>query len=118
MAARDEFVEHVLELLVPLGRISARRMFGGHGLYCDGLFFGIVHDGTLYLKADDGNRREFELAGCEAFSYSRMGRRATLRFYRAPEDAMDAARAMLPWARGSLAAALRARAGKPRRRAR
>jgi DNA transformation protein len=110
-----EFVIHVVELLAPLGRVSVRRMFGGHGLYCDGVFFGIVHDDTLYLKADAMNRAEFERAGCEVFSYSRKGKMATLNFYRAPEDAMDAPQRMLPWARKALEAALRARA-KPRDR--
>ncbi len=118
MVVRDEFVEHTLELLRPLGRVAARRMFGGYGLYCDGLFFGIVQDGTLYLKADSDNRGQFRIAGCEPFSYTRKGKRATLNFYRAPEDVMDAAHEMLPWARGALAAALRARTGKPRRRSR
>ena len=109
------FIDHVTELLAPLGRVLARRMFGGHGLYCDGVFFGIVHDDTLYLKADDVNRAEFERAGCEIFTYSRKGQAATLNFYRAPEDAMDAPQRMLPWARKALEAALRART-KPRAR--
>ena len=115
MAGRDEFLVHVLELLEPLGRVTAHRMFGGHGLYCDGVFFGIVMDGMLYLKTDDRNRAEFEQAGSEIFSYSRKGRRAALHFHRAPEEAMDARGGMLPWARSALAAALRARAGRPRR---
>jgi len=93
-------------------------MFGGHGLYCDGLFFGILHDSLLYLKADERNRADFERAGCEAFTYARQGKRATLNFYRAPEDAMDAPRDMLPWARSAVSAALRARAGAGRRPAR
>ena len=109
------FIDHVTELLAPLGRVSARRMFGGHGLYCDGVFFGIVHDDTLYLKADAVNRAEFARAGSEIFSYSRKGKTATLNFYRAPEDAMDAPQRMLPWARKAVEAALRARV-KPRAR--
>jgi DNA transformation protein and related proteins len=112
MAGRDEFLAHVLELLAPLGGVAARRMFGGHGIYCDGVFFGILLDNTLYLKADDRNRAEFERAGSEIFSYSRKGKRATLNFYRAPQDAMDAPHLMLPWARSALSAALRARAKK------
>ena len=114
MAGREEFLAYVLELVGPLGRVTARRMFGGHGLYCDGVFFGIVLDNTLYLKADEISRADFERAGSEIFSYSRKGKRATLNFYRAPEEAMDAPQLMLPWAKGAVAAALRARAGKPR----
>ncbi len=118
MAARDEFLAHALDLLEPLGRVHARGMFGGHGIYCDGVFFGIVLDNTLYLKADDRNRGEFERAGSEIFSYSRKGKRATLNFYRAPEDALDAPQLMLPWAKSAIAAALRSRAGKTQRTAR
>jgi DNA transformation protein len=114
VAGRDEFLAHALEVLEPLG-VHARSMFGGHGIYCDGVFFGIVLDNTLYLKADDRNRGEFQRAGSEIFSYSRKGKRATLNFYRAPEDAMDAPHLMLPWAKGAVAAALRARARKPQR---
>ena len=116
MSGQDEFIVHVLELLRPLGRVAARRMFGGYGLYCEGVFFGIILDNTLYLKADDRNRVDFELAGCEIFSYSRKGKSAQLNFYRAPEDAMDAPHLMLPWARSAYAAGLRSRAGVVRRK--
>lgn len=116
MAGRVDFLAHVLELLRPRGRVADRRLFGDHGLYCDRIFFGIVLDNTLYLKADDRNRREFDRAGCDIFSYSRKGKRAKLNFYRAPEDAMDAPHLMLPWARSALSAALRSRAGKPLRK--
>ena len=118
MAGRDEFLSHLLELLRPLGRVAARKMFGGYGLYFDGVFFGIVLDNTFYLKADDRNRGDLERAGSEIFSYSRKGKRATLNFYRAPDDAMDAPQLMLPWAKGAVAAALRARTAKPQRMAR
>ena len=104
------FIDHVVELLAPLGRVSARRMFGGHGVYCEGLFIAIVLDDVLYLKTDAESRAEFERTGCEIFSYMRKGKVATLNFYRAPEDAMDAPQRMLPWARKALEAALRARA--------
>ncbi len=67
---------------------------------------------TLYLKADEMNRFEFEQAGCEIFSYARKGKRATLNFFRAPEDAMESPELMLPWARTAYAAALRANAKK------
>lgn len=85
MAGRDEFLAHVLGLLEPLGRVHARGMFGGHGLYCDGVFFGIVLDNTLYLKTDARNRGEFERAGSEIFSYSRKGQSAKLNFCPTPE---------------------------------
>lgn len=48
----DGFIEFLHELLEPEGTIATRRMFGGHGVYCDGVFMAIVIDGRLYLKAD------------------------------------------------------------------
>lgn len=104
------FVDYVMELLGPFGTVAARRMFGGHGIYLDGLMFAIVSDDMLYLKADAMNRVEFEQAGCEIFAYARKGKRTTLNFFRAPEDAMESPQLMLPWARSAYAAALRAHA--------
>jgi len=108
----DDFVDYVLELFGPFGTVVSRRMFGGHGVYLDGLMFAIISEDTLYLKADEMNRIEFEQAGCEIFGYARKGRRATLGFFRAPEDAMESPELMLPWARTAYAAALRANAKK------
>ena len=108
----DDFVDYVMELLGPFGTVGARRMFGGLGVYLDGLMFAIVSEDTLYLKADEMNRVEFEQAGCEIFGYARKGKRATLGFFRAPEDAMESPERMLPWARTAYAAALRTNAKK------
>jgi len=112
LSMSDEFVDYVMELLGPFGTIGTRRMFGAYGVYLDGLMFAIISDDALYLKADAMNRVEFEQAGCEAFGYERKGKRATLGFYRAPADAMDAPELMLPWARTAYAAALRTNAKK------
>jgi len=107
-----EFVDYVMELLGPFGTVRTRRMFGGYGVYLDGLMFAIVSGDALYLKADPMNRIEFEQAGCEIFGYARKGKRATLGFFRAPDDAMESAELMLPWARTAYAAALRVNAKK------
>jgi DNA transformation protein len=108
----DGFIDYVMELFGPFGTVRMRRMFGAYGVYLDGLMFAIVSEDTLYLKADAMNRIEFEQAGCEIFSYARKGKRATLGFFRAPEDAMESPELMLPWARTAYAAALRTNAKK------
>ena len=108
----DEFIDYVMELLGPFGTVRTRPMFGGYGVYLDGLMFAIVSEDTLYLKADEMNRVEFEQAGCERFGYARKGSRTTLNFFRAPDDAMDSPGQMLPWARTAYAAALRTNAKK------
>ena len=71
---RSDLVDHCLELLAPLGAVRARRMFGGHGLYCDDLFFALIASDRLYLKADAQSQPAFEGAGCEPFVYEARGR--------------------------------------------
>ena len=113
MKTTSGFADFAVELLGATGRVAARRMFGGYGLYCDGVFFALIADDVLYLKADEANRPEFERAGSEPFVYEAKGRRATMAYWRAPDAAMESRAAMAPWARGALAAALRAKSARP-----
>jgi len=111
-----ELVTHAGELFAPLGLIRAKSMFGGWGFYCDDLFFAIVADETLYLKADAISAGDFRGAGGEPFSYARKdGRRETMNYWTVPEAAMETPAGMRPWAERALAAAVRAR--KPAKRA-
>ncbi len=65
--AVDELAARVLEQLAGLARFTTRRMFGGVGLYSGRRLFGIVVRGTLYLRADDGMRRDFARRGSGPF---------------------------------------------------
>ena len=66
MANDSDFVQHCRELLVPLGAVRVRRMFGGHGFYVDELFIALIAFGRLYLKADASTRARFEAARIDA----------------------------------------------------
>lgn len=112
----DGFIDYLHELLDPVGRIAVRRMFGGHGLYCDGIFFAIVIEERLYLKADAQSRLRFEQAGCAPFVYDGHGRRIEMSYWNAPDEAMDSADDMRPWALLALDAARRAAQAKPPRK--
>jgi DNA transformation protein len=113
-AASNEFVAHCAELLGSVGSVRTRRMFGGHGVYLDDLFVAIVVGERLYLKVDAQTRADFEALACVPFVYDSAGQRVALGYFSAPEDAMESPPLMQPWARLALAAALRARATKPR----
>ena len=112
------FVAHCLELLAAAGPARARRMFGGHGLYVDDLFIGIVIGDRLYLKADPASQPAFAAEGCEPFMYDGGGKRVSLGYWSAPPEAMESPALMLPWARRAMQAALAARAAAPVRRTR
>lgn len=94
-------------------------MFGGYGISTDGLTLAIVADlgegDTLWLKADEASRAQFEAAGCARFVYLAKGKPMGMNYYSAPAEAMESPALMAPWARLSLECALKARALKPAR---
>jgi len=112
MKSTSNFAEYAVDLLGAVGHVVARRMFGGYGLYCDGVMFALIADDVFYLKADEANRPELERAGSEPFTYEAKGRRTIMAYWRAPDDAIESREVAAPWARSALAAALRARAAK------
>lgn len=116
MATSTAEIEHLLELLAPLGAVSARRMFGGWGLYVDALMLGIVVDGELLLKVDDGSRAAFERAGCRPFVYRARGREIPMSYWSVPDEALDSADAMRPWALLAQEAARRKPLARSRRK--
>jgi DNA transformation protein and related proteins len=95
----------VLDQLGGGGTITAKAMFGGVGLYCQGLFFGLIDDDTLYLKVDDTTRPDFERVGSEPFRpYGDTSH--VMQYY---ELDRQAAR---PWVERAIAVARRAAARK------
>lgn len=106
---QDEFVRFVVGQMGGDRALRTRRMFGGHGLYRDGLMFAIIIRDRLYFKTDDVNRCSFEERGLLPFSYESRGKTVTIRYYEAPADVFDDSEEMQAWAAAAFAAALRAR---------
>jgi DNA transformation protein and related proteins len=107
------FVESLLDLLQPLGGVSAKRMFGAYGIYKDGLMFGLVDGERFHLKVDDENRPAFEEAGLEAFTFTdKNGKTMTLKYHEAPESVFSSPMRMKPWALSGYQAAKRNAAAK------
>lgn len=94
----NSFLTFVLDQLQGLGEIHHKRMFGGVGLYHDGLFFAALDPaGRLAFKVDDSNRGDYEAAGMEAF---RVGPEAVLKsYYEVPIDVLEDAAELCVWAR-------------------
>jgi DNA transformation protein len=107
MPRDDGLLAHLRELLEPLGRITLRAMFGGHGVYCDGVFFALVAEDQLYLKVDALTRDLFAAAGCAPFVYAGQARPIEMSYWSVPDAALDSPEAIEPWARLALAAAAR-----------
>lgn len=116
MAKDTGFITHLLDLLESYENVTARAMFGGHGIYRDGRMFGLVDGGVLYLKVDAENRATFEEAGLEPFRYEmKDGRVSVMSYHRCPEEALESPARMRPWAESAMAAAARAPLPRPKR---
>jgi DNA transformation protein len=112
-----DFIDYLQELFAEFGGVTARAMFGGHGLYHDGVMFAVAIEDGLYLKVDSQTRALFEAEGCAPFVYTHTGKPLAMSYWSAPAAALDSPQAMLPWARLAFEAALRKPAGRaPRRR--
>ena len=112
MASSKEFIEFLHEVFESFGPIQAKRMFGGYGIYHDGLMFGLVIDNQLYLKIDAENLAFFEAQGLGPFIYNMKGKAVQLSYHRAPEAMLDEREMAAEWAGRSWEAALRAQAAK------
>jgi DNA transformation protein len=119
MPSDPSFVAHVLDLFAPLGDVTARAMFGGHGIYAEGVMFALLDDDELFVKTDGETRATFVDAGCRQWVYvNKKVRMEKTGYFRPPDEAHEDPEAMRPWGRLALEAALRARAAKAAKGAR
>ena len=108
---RDEsFKAFVLDQLGALPEVRARAMFGGHGLYQEDRFFGILMDGRLYFKTDEQSRAAYLERRMGPFIYEKARRTLTINYFEVPPDVLESREELVAWARR----AIQARASKLR----
>tara|TARA_R110002167_G_scaffold29239_3_gene97743 strand:+ start:43895 stop:44236 length:342 start_codon:yes stop_codon:yes gene_type:complete len=110
----SDYIDFLKEVFATFGPVNSRRMFGGHGLYYDGLMFALVAQDTLYLKADAENQHFFDAEGLEKFSYEKQGKSYSIAYFQAPDQLFDDQDEAAIWARRSWDAAVRGAAKKRR----
>jgi DNA transformation protein and related proteins len=100
--AGERFDDRIHDRLATLGDISSQSMFGGHGLYWQGVIFGMVFRERLYFKVDDESKGEYLARGMGPF---RPNERQTLKsYYEVPPEVLDDQEAFLSWARQAIRA--------------
>jgi DNA transformation protein and related proteins len=100
--------EHLRDLFAGLPQLSVRRLFGGVGLYSDGIVFGLGAFDEIWIKADAETAALFENAGSRRFSYQNKDRTVQLPYWSLPDAALDDPDKALEWAKLGIAASLRA----------
>jgi len=97
MNRKDEsFNDFILDQLSEMNSVEARRMFGGHGLYQDETFFGIVHKGKLFFKIDDNTVGEYRKRKMKPFRPN--GKQTLKSYYQVPVEIIEDADALRQWA--------------------
>lgn len=121
MSTSTEFLEFITEQMAGFGPVTARRMFGGAGIFRDGLMFALIIGDVLYLKADAMTKVDFEAEGLNPFTYAtKREPRTVTSYWRAPERCFEDPDEMAEWCRKAFTVALnspKATAKSPKRRA-
>ena len=118
MPVSKEYLDYVLDQLSCLGPIAHKRMFGGVGLYFDGLFFALIDDDIVYFKVDDDTRRRYEAARTRPFQPGGEGPSQS-GYYSLPINVLEDLDQLKAWANEAVEVARRKASGKkPRTRPR
>jgi DNA transformation protein len=97
------------EMFETLGPVTIKRMFGGKGIYCQGIIFALEVDGEILLKGDEQTAPTFEAAGSRQWAYDGKGKPVKMPYWSIPDDAFDDPDEMARWVRLAYEAALRSR---------
>ena len=96
---KEQFLEYVLsDVLSDESGISSRAMFGGYGIYKDGVIFAIIANERLYFKVNDSNRSDYEQYGSGPFVYSQGKHKSTtMSYWELPVDIMEDRQQVAEW---------------------
>ncbi len=112
----SEFISFLHEVFADFGEINTRKMFGGYGVYHQGLMFGLVADDELYLKNDAQTSAIFDQHNLEAFEYSKNDKTVKMSYNQAPEAIFDDPIEANKWATLAFEAALRSASNKKQKK--
>ena len=107
-----EYAGRIVDLLQCFGLVESKSLFGGFGVFLEGLMFGLIAGNELYLKVDVQNRQDYKDLGLQAFSFRKNGKQFKMSYYQPPQEAMEDAELLSVWASNAYGAAMRAAAKK------
>ncbi len=110
----SDFHSYVIEdLLIDIPGITSRAMFGGWGIYKDGVIFGLIADDQLYFKVDDQNKPQYEEHGSSPFVYEQGGHpKTTMSYWLVPADILEDKNALSKWVEEACQASIRSKTQK------
>src|SRR5215831_18759873 len=112
MAVSQSYRDFVLEQFGRVTPVTGKSMFGGVGIYSQGVFFALIAEDRLYFKVDDATRPDFELRGMEPFRP--FGDDNAMGYYELPADVVEDVNILETWMKKAIDVAETARRDKPK----
>jgi DNA transformation protein len=114
MPVTQEKVNALLTPLTAVRPITSRKMFGGIGIYCDGIFFAVIDDDRLFFKVDDITLPDYERFNAEQWFIP--GEPPSPQPYReVPSSVLSDPNQIAPWIDAAVGVATRKKAKKPKK---
>ena len=85
----SDYLDYILDLLSICENITSRKMFGGYGIYRNGIIFAIIIDNELYFKVDESNIDEYKNLNSEPFTFNSKGKKISMSYWKLPEEVME-----------------------------
>jgi DNA transformation protein len=104
MPVTKQYRAETMQLLNQVTDVTDRAMFGGVGLYSEGLFFALMDNDKLYFKVDDSNRPDYEALAMGPF-YPFGDESMVMQYYEVPEEVLDEPQTLREWIGNSVAVA-------------
>ena len=103
--------DDIRDMFAALGSVTIRRMFGGKGIYHNGLIIALEVDGEIMLKADRVSSPDFAEAGSSQWHYEgkKAGQPVAMPYWSIPDQAVDDPDVFGAWAQKAYEASLRAK---------
>lgn len=111
MPVSEAAVQAFLKKLSAARNITHRKMFGGIGLYSDGVFFAVIDNDRLYFKVDDVNFPKYQSFGMPQWVIEGPNGGA-MPYYEVPEKILEDKEQLGPWIDDAVAVALRKKKAK------
>ena len=107
MAVSEDYLQFITDQLSDFGPVDIKRMFGGVGLFRDGLMFGKIGSDVFRLKVDEHNKAEYEARGMKPFAHPT--KKKGMPYWEVPADVVEDRAVLAEWATKAYAAAVRAK---------
>jgi DNA transformation protein len=110
-----DYRAHALEQLERAAPVTAKTMFGGAGLYLEGLILGLLDNDRTFFKADETNAARFDAHDMDWFHP--YGDERTMPYREVPVEVMEDPEELRAWIDSAVAIAAKKKAAKPAKKA-